>query len=160
MDLFTPAVDEVKLHKNFARTIGRTGGGVREVLKSWADGFTDRDGKFVREFQTTYNSSFWELYLYAVLKNLGIKVDFTFASPDFVAAAHPFAIEATIAGHRGRRRPARSCSGRSRCGVRRRRARALKALIVANEYLESEVCELMQAVSHAYARGRFKTHTG
>jgi DNA-binding SARP family transcriptional activator len=34
---------------------------------------------------------------------------------------------------------------------------ALKALIVANEYLESEVCELMQAVSHAYARGRFKT---
>jgi hypothetical protein len=95
MDLFTPAVDEDKLHKNFARTIGRTGGGVREVLKSWADGFTDRDGKFVREFQTTYNSSFWELYLYAVLKDLGIKVDFTYASPDFVAAAHPFAIEAT-----------------------------------------------------------------
>jgi hypothetical protein len=37
---------------------------------------------------------------------------------------------------------------------------ALKALIVANEYLESEVCELKQAVSHAYARGRFKTYTG
>jgi stage V sporulation protein SpoVS len=34
---------------------------------------------------------------------------------------------------------------------------AVKALIVANEFLESEVCELMQAVSHAYARGRFKT---
>jgi len=37
---------------------------------------------------------------------------------------------------------------------------ALKALIVANEYLESEVCDLMQAVSHAYARGRFKTYSG
>jgi hypothetical protein len=37
---------------------------------------------------------------------------------------------------------------------------AVKALIVANEYLESEICELMQAVSHAYARGRFKTYTG
>jgi hypothetical protein len=37
---------------------------------------------------------------------------------------------------------------------------ALKALIVANEYLEAEVCDLMQAVSHAYARGRFKTYTG
>ncbi|MCU1340468.1 MAG: hypothetical protein JWO19_6049 [Bryobacterales bacterium] len=37
---------------------------------------------------------------------------------------------------------------------------ALKALIVANEFLESEVCELMQAVSHAYARGRFKTYSG
>lgn len=37
---------------------------------------------------------------------------------------------------------------------------AVKALLVANEYLESEVCELMQAVSHAYVRGRFKTYTG
>jgi stage V sporulation protein SpoVS len=37
---------------------------------------------------------------------------------------------------------------------------AVRALIVANEFLESEVCELMQAVSHAYARGRFKTYTG
>ena len=37
---------------------------------------------------------------------------------------------------------------------------AVKALIVANEFLETEVCELMHAVSHAYARGRFKTYTG
>lgn len=37
---------------------------------------------------------------------------------------------------------------------------ALKAMIVANEFLESEVCELMQAVSHAYVRGRFKAYNG
>ena len=37
---------------------------------------------------------------------------------------------------------------------------AVKVLIVANEFLEAEVCELMQAVSHAFARGRFKTYTG
>jgi hypothetical protein len=37
---------------------------------------------------------------------------------------------------------------------------ALKAMIVANEFLESEVCELMQAVSHAYRRGRFKPYNG
>jgi len=37
---------------------------------------------------------------------------------------------------------------------------AIKALLVANEYLESEVCDLMQAVSRAYARGRFKTYAG
>jgi hypothetical protein len=37
---------------------------------------------------------------------------------------------------------------------------AVKALIVANEFLETEVCELMQAVSHAYARGRFHTYSG
>jgi hypothetical protein len=34
---------------------------------------------------------------------------------------------------------------------------ALKAMIVANEFLESEVCELIQTVSNAYVRGRFKT---
>lgn len=37
---------------------------------------------------------------------------------------------------------------------------AVKALIVANEFLETEVCNLMQAVSHVYVRGRFKTYTG
>jgi hypothetical protein len=37
---------------------------------------------------------------------------------------------------------------------------AVKALIVANEFLETEVCELMQAVSHAYSRGRFHTYSG
>jgi hypothetical protein len=37
---------------------------------------------------------------------------------------------------------------------------AVKALIVANEFLETEVSELMRAVSQAYARGRFKTYSG
>jgi hypothetical protein len=36
----------------------------------------------------------------------------------------------------------------------------IRALIVANEYLESEVSELMRAVSHAYARGRFHSYSG
>ena len=36
----------------------------------------------------------------------------------------------------------------------------IRALIVANEYLETEVSELMKAVSHAYARGRFNSYSG
>jgi hypothetical protein len=36
----------------------------------------------------------------------------------------------------------------------------IRALVVANNYLENEVAELMKAVSHAYARGRFQTYTG
>ena len=36
----------------------------------------------------------------------------------------------------------------------------IRALIVANNFLESEVSELMKAVSHAYARGRFQTYSG
>jgi hypothetical protein len=34
------------------------------------------------------------------------------------------------------------------------------ALIVANHFLESEIGELMKAVSHAYARGRFHAYSG
>ena len=34
------------------------------------------------------------------------------------------------------------------------------ALIVANNFLESEVSELMKAVSHAYTRGRFQSYSG
>jgi hypothetical protein len=36
----------------------------------------------------------------------------------------------------------------------------IRALILANNYLENEVAELMKAVSHAYARGRFQTYSG
>ncbi|MGY4308108.1 hypothetical protein ACVIJ6_005351 [Bradyrhizobium sp. USDA 4369] len=36
----------------------------------------------------------------------------------------------------------------------------IRALIVANDYLETEVTELMKAVSHAYARGRFHSYSG
>ena len=36
----------------------------------------------------------------------------------------------------------------------------IRALIVANDYLETEVGELMKAVSHAYERGRFHTYSG
>lgn len=37
---------------------------------------------------------------------------------------------------------------------------AIRALIVANNFLENEVAELMKSVSHAYTRGRFHTYSG
>jgi len=36
----------------------------------------------------------------------------------------------------------------------------IRALIVANNYLEGEVGELMKAVSKAYVRGRFQSYSG
>lgn len=45
-----------------------------------------------------------------------------------------------------------ACDGNLRATIR--------ALIIANNFLESEVSELMKAVSHAYARGRFHTYSG
>jgi hypothetical protein len=49
--------------------------------------------------------------------------------------------------------------GNLKC-LHRVRVGAVKAPLVANEFLEWEVSELIQAVSHAYARGRFKTYIG
>jgi hypothetical protein len=70
------------------------------VLNDWATGFKDRDGKFVKEFQTTFNACFWELYVNAVLREYKLSVDWRFASPDFtVTAPWPFTIEATIASN-------------------------------------------------------------
>jgi len=37
---------------------------------------------------------------------------------------------------------------------------AIRARIGDNEYLETEGGELMKAVSHAYARGRFQSYSG
>jgi hypothetical protein len=36
----------------------------------------------------------------------------------------------------------------------------IRALILANDFLENEVSELMKAVSHAYVRGRFQSYSG
>jgi len=36
----------------------------------------------------------------------------------------------------------------------------IRGLIIANDYLETEVSELMKAVSQAYVRGRFQTYSG
>jgi hypothetical protein len=98
MHLFTPIVAEQAQHRNF-RNIYKVGNGFRcDVLMEWAKGFDDRDGKFVKEFQTTFNACFWELYLFAVLKQLHLKVDFSHAAPDFFVENHGgFNIGATVA---------------------------------------------------------------
>jgi hypothetical protein len=88
MDLLTPVVSEEAQHPNF-RTISKFANAFNcDVLNEWARGFKDRDGKFVKEFQTTFDSSFWELYLFAVMKQLQLEVDFSFTSPDFVITNH------------------------------------------------------------------------
>jgi hypothetical protein len=68
MDLFTPVAGEEAQHPYF-RSIWKQANGFNcDVLNEWARGFKNRDGKFVKEFQTTFDSSFWELYLFAVMK--------------------------------------------------------------------------------------------
>lgn len=98
MDMFTPVVPPERFHPNYANCLARRNPWNEAVVARWADGFIDRDGKFVGEFQTTFNSCFWELYLHAVLKKAGCVIDFAHHAPDFVVTDPvPFAVEATVA---------------------------------------------------------------
>jgi hypothetical protein len=87
LDLFKKIddVDESALHPKFKFLRDEPLlDGERAVLISWTDGFVDRDNKIVKEFQTTFHSSFWEFYLYKVFKEAGFTIDFTNDRPDFI----------------------------------------------------------------------------
>ncbi|WP_157113724.1 hypothetical protein [Bradyrhizobium embrapense] len=58
MDLFTPVVNEALQHPNFRRLRANRNGYDWDVLNDWARGFVDRDGKFVAEFQRTFDTCF------------------------------------------------------------------------------------------------------
>ncbi|WP_305462230.1 hypothetical protein [Photobacterium leiognathi] len=87
MDLFTPRFKEKTLHPYFIRLINEPKyAPVREVIAEWAEGMEDRKGemiKFIDEFQLSFNSSLWELYLNKAFKELGFEVDYSKESPDF-----------------------------------------------------------------------------
>ncbi|QJQ02326.1 glycosaminoglycan attachment site [Herbaspirillum rubrisubalbicans Os34] len=98
IDLFSPQVAIAAQHPIFRMMTEEIYGPERAELSHWAEGFEDRDGKFVKEFQTTFESSFWELYLFAALKELGLPTDPRHHAPDFVVEGKvPFCLEATIA---------------------------------------------------------------
>lgn len=100
MDLFKPIVSEELQHPNFRSICAQQNGYNWDVLNDWARGFKDRDGKFVDEFQRTFDTCFWELYLFAVLKQFRLAVDFNHSAPDFLVTDNSgFNIEAAVALH-------------------------------------------------------------
>ncbi|MGE7662653.1 hypothetical protein ACQKL6_13280 [Peribacillus sp. NPDC097197] len=82
MNLFNFEVKEQVFHPNFSNLLKDKD--LQDVINQWSFGFIDRDNKFIKEFQTTFNSSFWELYLHACFTNLGYKLDYTHHAPDFL----------------------------------------------------------------------------
>ena len=100
-NLFRPRVPAKQWHPTFKGLWQERNPWNECVLADWATGFHDRDNKFVKEFQTTFNSSFWELYLFTCLKRVGFSVDFSHTAPDFVATKGDdvVCIEAVIASH-------------------------------------------------------------
>ena len=76
MKLFDVIVDKKELHPDFVRC--QKDKYKVEVLEEWADDdliYRDGNNKFVKEFQTTFNSALWELYCNQVLKKLECKID-------------------------------------------------------------------------------------
>lgn len=94
VDLFSVQVEEDKLHPNFIHVSKDRD--LVKVLNTWAIGFQDRDNKFAKEFQTTFNTAFWELYLHACFSNLGFKMDYSYSSPDFVVETRKKKLEMVI----------------------------------------------------------------
>ncbi|SFB12605.1 hypothetical protein SAMN04515620_11975 [Collimonas sp. OK607] len=99
MDLFSPLVATEKQHPNFRSIMHPLLLPERTELARWASGFPDRDNKFAIEFQTTFNSSFWEIYLYAVFCEYGFEMNWSHAMPDFHVNGNgrDFVVEAVTA---------------------------------------------------------------
>ena len=104
MNLFQTRLPNDRLHKSFKQILNDPNcAPVRDVIQAWGAGLLDRRGeqnKFVTEFQTTFNSSFWELYLNKAFFELGFSVDYTKSSPDFCVTTpggYRFNVEAVIA---------------------------------------------------------------
>lgn len=101
MNLFEQQVEDKKLHPNYISLMENTPEEDRNILTQWANGFPDRDNKFVKEFQMTFNSSFWEIYLYRLFKDLGFNFDWNYDRPDFILNSNgiDFVVEATISSN-------------------------------------------------------------
>lgn len=103
MDLLTPLYGPERQHPHFVSLIHPHVGRryARNELLRWLDGFPNRDRKFIEEFQITFNSSFWEIYLHAVFCEYGFGFDWRYHAPDFMLStpACTFAVEAVTANH-------------------------------------------------------------
>lgn len=97
--LFDLIVPPEKVHEKFEviRT-AKNAAPARAMLNSIYEDFTDPDGNFVEQFQTTgFDSRYFELYLFAYLSRSGYRIDRSNAFPDFIVerGGATVAIEAT-----------------------------------------------------------------
>lgn len=71
--------------------------GEKGILTDWVEGLVDRDNKIVKEFQTTFHSSFWEFYLFGLFKDLNFSMDQSYERPDFmITKPYEINVEAVV----------------------------------------------------------------
>lgn len=86
LNLFTPLKPKAELHPQFATLKNALAyrparAQIRELLTD----FTDPDGNFVEQFQTTgFDSRTFELFLFAMFKEQGFAIQRDFDRPDFI----------------------------------------------------------------------------
>ena len=102
VDLFNDIVQEKSQHHNYKAI--KNDNYKKNVINLWADDKIikrDKGDKFIKEFQTEFNSSFWELYIYQCLKTIGCNIDLKYEYPDYVVTygGQDFVIECTIANN-------------------------------------------------------------
>ena len=98
-EIFKVQVAESKLNPIFKiLTEDESYSSARGLIKELAFAFTDLDGNYIKDFQTTgLNARLWELYLFAFLYEQRFTITDEFDRPDFgaVIQGFPIAIEAT-----------------------------------------------------------------
>ncbi|MEX6456018.1 hypothetical protein AB6N28_00595 [Moraxella osloensis] len=97
MNLFESITNEQKIHRKFKFLRDNMIFGEQAIINQWTNGFIDRDNKIVKEFQTTFHSSFWEFYLNSVFHEAGFSIDYSKNRPDFIINSPvPFYVEAVV----------------------------------------------------------------
>lgn len=98
---FLPKISEEKLHPKFRWLLDFGYQSERELLEGWIVDFPIKDGlnKTINEFQSTFRSTFWELYLNQIITSSGWQVDPEAVSPDFIIqkGSKTYSIEAVVA---------------------------------------------------------------
>ena len=115
LEVFVPVVATGKHHPYFKYLMQLQNVYIFDVMNDWLRGLVDRDNKFVKEFQTDFNSSFWESYIFTVLKQYGFSVNLSRSSPDFCISNARFNIEAVVASHAQGDVPEHSKEGLTGC---------------------------------------------
>ncbi|WP_101319809.1 hypothetical protein [Aeromonas sobria] len=112
MDLFTPIVKEEKLHPLFKKIVSEpVYRPTMAVINGWSAGLLGRKkeaNKFIKEFQTTFNSSLWELYLNKAFIDFGYQIDYSKESPDFHlihSSGRKINVEAVTANNKNNENP-------------------------------------------------------
>ena len=107
IDFFTSVVDTEAMHENFKKISDPKYKPVQKAFQEWARDFPDRDNKIVTEFQTTFNSTFWEVYLHKLFKDFGLNPTYDYAAPDYEITYkdQKILVEAVIANNAQGMRP-------------------------------------------------------